>query len=391
MRVLFLGYAHERGLRPDAGGFRKLWELAWALQAAGHEVVVLYPRLPGHEPLRAVPCRAYPVLDAPYVRPLTAYLSMGACALRLGWRRRPDAVYFRSGANVLPLGLARALGAAAVLEVNADTEEFHRVEGAGAVRRWLWRTLEGWNARRSAAIVALTPGLKRMLVTRYGVPEARVRVIPSGTDVAHFTPEDPAAARRRLGLDPSHAVVGFVGLFYRHQGVPTLLHALARLGTAGVPVLGLVVGDGVMRAAWEALARSLGLVEAVRFTGQVPYERVPAFLAAMDVVAAPFTAGRGETSPFKILDAMAAERAVVASALPSIRALAEASGALTLVPPDDPAALAAALRDLLADPARRGALARRGREFVVARHGWDKIADVLAATLRDVCRGGSAG
>jgi glycosyltransferase involved in cell wall biosynthesis len=57
-------------------------------------------------------------------------------------------------------------------------------------------------------------------------------------------------------------------------------------------------------------------------------------------VAAPFTAGRGETSPFKILDAMAAERAVVASALPSVRALAEASGALTLVPPDDPAALA---------------------------------------------------
>jgi len=290
MRVLFLAYAHERGLRADAGGHRKLWELAWALAGRGHEVQVLYPGLPGHAPLRPVPCRAYPVLDARWLRPLTAYLAMSVGAWRLGRRWRPDVVYFRSGVNVLPLLVARTLGAAPVLEVNADTLEFHRVEGAGALIRWVWRTLEGLNARRSAGIVALTPGLERMLVSRYGVPEARVRVIPSGTDVAHFAPGDPAEARRRLGLDPAGAPVGFVGLFYRHQGVPTLLQALARLRAAGVAVAGLVVGDGVMRAAWQAAARELGLAGAVGFTGQVPYARVPGCFAAMDVVAAPFTA-----------------------------------------------------------------------------------------------------
>jgi len=168
MRVLFLAYAHERGLRADAGGHRKLWELAWALAARGHEVRVLYPRLPGHAPLRSVPCRAYPVLDARWLRPLTAYLAMSAGAWRLGRGWRPDVVYFRSGANVLPPLVARTLGAAPVLEVNADTLEFHEVEGVGALTRWVWRTLEGVNARRSAAIVALTPGLKRMLVSRYG-------------------------------------------------------------------------------------------------------------------------------------------------------------------------------------------------------------------------------
>src|SRR5437773_2420921 len=306
MRIFFLSYAHEAGLVADAGGFRKLWELARALAERDHEVTVLYPRLPGHRPLRQVPSRSYPVLDLPYLRPLTAYLGMFVQAWVLGRGWRPDVVYFRSGTNVLPLALARLLGAAAVVEVNADTVGFHRAEGAPGLRIRVGRALESLNARRSDAIVALTPGLKRMLTTRYGIPPAKVRVIPSGTDVLHFAPADPAAARRRLGLDVACVVVGFVGLFYRHQGVPTLLEAMAR------------------------------------------------------------------------------ERAVVASDLPSVRELARDSGAITLVPPDDPDALAAALETLLADPDRRRALARRGRAFVMARHGWDKIGTVLAATLAEL-------
>lgn len=380
MRVLFLSYAYEPGLVADAGGFRKLWELARALVALGGEATVLYPRLPGHRPLHPVPARAYPVLDRPLLRPLSAWLAMLAVGWREGRRRRADVVYFRSGTNVLPLLLGPLLGARVVLEVNADVQEFLRGAGAGAARRWLAQALERLKARRSDLVVTVTPGLARMVVARYGVPVARVALIPSGTDPARLAPGDPGAARRRLGLDPARAIVGFVGFFYRHQGVDTLLRALARLHGAPDAPLGLIVGDGVQRAAWEALARDLGLAGPVRFTGQVPYERLPDYLNAMDVVVAPFTGDRGETSPFKVLDAMACGRPVVASDLPSVRALADASGALTLVPPDDPAALAVALRALLADPARRAALGRRGREFVAVHHAWDKIArDLLAA------------
>ena len=114
------------------------------------------------------------------------------------------------------------------------------------------------------------------------------------------------------GLPPT---IGFVGLFYRHQGVPTLLHALAKL-RPGVPrLLALVVGDGVMRSEWEATARALDLDDTVRFTGQIPYASAPIHFNAMDVMAAPFTAHRGETSPFKVLDALACERPVVATTL----------------------------------------------------------------------------
>jgi glycosyltransferase involved in cell wall biosynthesis len=380
MRILFLTYAYERGLAADAGGFRKLWELARALGRLGAEPLVLYPGLPGHRPLLPVPSRAYPVVDAPLLRPLTAYLAMVASALVEG-RRRIDVVYFRSGLNVLPLLLGPALGARLVLEVNANAGEFLEREGASRLRRGLFARAERLNARRSDRVVAITEGLKRMLVARYGLAPAKVLVIPSGTDPDHFRPEDPALARERIGLPPDVQTVGFVGLFYRHQGVPTLLEALARLRGRVPRLLGLVIGDGVMRGAWEALARGLGLGATVRFPGQVPYAEVPTYLSALDVVVAPFTGDRGETSPFKVLDAMASGRPVVATALPSIRELSEGSGALTLVPPDDAEALADALEGLLADPGRREALGQKGREYVVAQHAWDRIAERLLAAL----------
>jgi glycosyltransferase involved in cell wall biosynthesis len=378
MRILFLSYAYEPGLTADAGGFRKLWELAAALGRRGATVEVLYPRLARHRPLRAVPARSYPVLDRRLVRPLTAYTSMLAAALAT--RPRPDVVYFRAGTNVLPLLLRRALGSRVVLEVNADPLEFLAVEGARASARRLARWTLGVSARASDLVVALTPGLARRLIEDFGVARDKVVVIPSATDPAHFAPVEPSLARRRVGIEPDRPVVGFMGLFYRHQGVPTLLHALAKLRPGMPRLLALIVGDGVMRRPWQALARALHLDDVVRFTGQVPYEEAPAYFNAMDVVVAPFTAHRGETSPFKILDALACARPVVASDLPSVRPLSE-SGALVLVAPDDPAALANALTALLADPVHRVAMGWKGRGFVEQHASWDRVAASLTEAL----------
>ncbi len=381
MRIFFLDYSYEPGLRADAGGFRKLWEVAAALGRAGHDATVLYPALPGRVPLRPVASATYPVLDARGLRPLTAYLSMIARAWRLARRRRPDVVYFRGGLNVLPLVLRRLTGARIVLEVNADTLEFMRGEGRPRWEQRLFTTMERRAARGSDAVVTLTPGLERMLAERYGVPRARIHVVPSGTDVEHFVPADAAECRRRLGLSPAAFLAGFVGLCYRHQGVPTLIDAIARLRHRERGAMGVIVGDGVMRRAWEAYARERGVAEVVRFAGQIPYAEVPAWLGAMDVVAAPFTADRGETSPFKVLDAMACARPVVASDLDSVRWLAKQADALTLVPPDDAEALADALGALAADPARRADLGARGRRFACAHHAWDRIAAALEPVL----------
>ena len=378
MRYLLLSYAYEPGLSADAGGFRKLWELGAALTRRGDSVEVLYPRLPRHRPLRDVPARAYAVVDRRLVRPLTAYVSMLAAALSTS--PRPDVVYFRAGRNVLPVLLRRGLGCRVVLEVNADPLEFMAVEGAGGAARRLARGTLGVSARASDLVVALTPGLARRLIDDYRVPRDRVVVIPSATDTAHFTPVEAAVARRQLGLEPDRPTIGFVGLFYRHQGVPTLLHAMAKLRPRMPRLVALVVGDGAMRSTWESMARALDLDDAVRFTGQVAYADVPTYFNAMDVAVAPFTAHRGETSPFKVLDALACARPVVASDWPSVRGLAD-SGALVLGPPDDPAALAEGVAGLLADPVHRVAMGWKGRGYVERHASWDRVAALLAEAL----------
>jgi len=280
------------------------------------------------------------------------------------------------------LAMARAVRARLVVEVNADGLQFLEQERAPRWKRQLFRRVERINLRGAHLVVTLTPGLRQMVVERYGVPADRVCVIPSGTDPHHFAPDDVARCRREIGLDPARPTVGFVGLFYRHQGVGTLLGALARLHQWRPDVGGLIVGDGIMRRTWEAQAERLRLDGAVRFTGQVPYTRVPVYLNAMDVLAAPFTGDRGETSPFKVLDVMACARPVVASDLLSVRSLADDSGALTLVPPDDAGALAQALGDLLERPERRAELGRRGRDHVCRHHSWRRLAGALESSVR---------
>lgn len=381
MRIFFLTYAYERGLLPDAGGFRKPWELAWALQTLGHEVLVFYPALPGFAPLRDVPAQPYRLLQRAALRPVTAYLSMFWTALRAGQLLRPDVVYFRTGLNVLPLWLGRALKARVALEVNADPASFLRAEGAGWVAR-LTHSAERLNVRGSDVVIAITPALKKSLIHRYRVPAGKISLVPSGTDPDHFVPGDPREAKARLGLPPDHPVVGFIGLFYRHQGIPTLLQAARRVRAEGPTSRFLLVGDGIMRAEWEALARRLDLADVVHFTGQVPYRELPRYLQAMDLLAAPFSSDRGEVSPFKVLDALAAGLPVVASDLPSIRRLAEGfEGAVTLVPPDDGEALAEVLRALLADPSLRGQLGARGREGILRHYSWTVIAREVEAAL----------
>jgi glycosyltransferase involved in cell wall biosynthesis len=381
MRVFFLNYSYERGLKADSGGFRKLWELAWALKTLGHEALVFYPRLPGFSPLRDLPSRTYPVLNFPLFRPITAYCSMFDAGLASGRYARPDVVYFRSGLNVLPPWLGRLLKAHVVLEVNADAAQFHNQEGASRSRHRLIIAAERMNVKNSDLVIALTPGLKRMLVERYDTPETKIKVIPSGTDPDHFTPAAPDEAKSRIGLDPNQPVVGFVGFFYRHQGVHTLIEAAPRILEAAPKARFLIVGDGVMRHAWERLAKELGVAASTLFTGQIPYEQIPLYLQASDVLVAPFTSDRGETSPFKVLDALASCRPVIASDLPPIRLIGEESGAITLVPPEKHEALAEAVLSLLRQPDRRRAMGTAGRSFVCFHYSWERIAGKFVTAL----------
>jgi glycosyltransferase involved in cell wall biosynthesis len=138
-----------------------------------------------------------------------------------------------------------------------------------------------------------------------------------------------------------------------------LLRAWARLP---VQCVLLVAGDGPNRQAIESLHTDLGLADRVRLLGN--RSDVPRLLAAADVAT---LASDWEGLPVFVLEAMAAGRPVVATAVDGLTEVLRHGGGL-LVPPGEPEALAAALGRLLTDPAERAAAAEAARRTVAAEH-----------------------
>src|SRR5438128_8523026 len=176
---------------------------------------------------------------------------------------------------------------------------------------------------------------------------ARWALIPSGVDVARFgNGPSLAEAKRALGLDPHRPVVGTIGRLESRKGHEHfLLAARTMLELAnGLRPQVVIVGAGPRRAELVREAAVLGVGEIVRFTGALADVRLP--LAAMDVFVLPSDA---EGMSNALLEAMAAGRPVVATAVGGTVEVVE-PGSGTLVPPRDAQALASAILRLLSDP-----------------------------------------
>jgi glycosyltransferase involved in cell wall biosynthesis len=154
------------------------------------------------------------------------------------------------------------------------------------------------------------------------------------------------------------AIVGSIGRVEHQKGFDTLIRAVAEVdGTALC-----IVGDGGERAALEQLAEDLGIRDRVVWTGW--REDARSFLGVFDVFALP---SRFEGFPLAVLEALLARSAVVAAEVGSTAEVVRDGETGLLVPPDDPPALARAIRRLLDDRDLRERLAANGRELVLRR------------------------
>jgi glycosyltransferase involved in cell wall biosynthesis len=231
--------------------------------------------------------------------------------------------------------------------------------------------------KRASGFVATTAGIADAFAARHGTRRG-VRVVPNGCDVP--------SARAFPGLASENPPrVLYAGQLYPWKGVDVLVEAVAAVPSARLVILGGIEGEADTRRI-RALADRHRLGGRLEMPGLVPQARVADELARAAVVAVPFLrTGMTErhTSPLKIFEAMAAGRPIVASDLPSSReVLIDGENAL-LVPPGDAAALAAALRRLLAG----GDLARHlaGAAWAAApRYSWDARARVLRELFEEV-------
>jgi glycosyltransferase involved in cell wall biosynthesis len=168
-------------------------------------------------------------------------------------------------------------------------------------------------------------------------------VLYNGIDLERFAPGDRDVARAALGIQGRHPIVLYVGRVAGGKGLGTLLEAFARVA-AGRPTARLaLVGDGELRAELAADAAARGIAGQVDFVGEVPYDHVPLWMRAADVIA---LASEHEGFPNVVREALACGRPVVSTAVGDVpRIVTPDVGRLVAV--GDAAALAGALEAVL--------------------------------------------
>ena len=380
MRWFLFCYWYEPDAPSDPVGLVRLWSLARQLVERGDSVTVLPPRYRSSLLQRGFSLAPIPLLPWPVLRPISYAVFSCIVALVRACRSKPDVVYYRWMDSPHPLLFARLVGAQCVCEVNGepvpDWSETDRT-----LKRRLKRWLASFALSRCDRVVVLTDGLRDLVVRRYRVAAERIAVLPSGTDTGLFIPQDAAECRRQIGLGLDRDYIGFVGSFYRYQGLQCLLDALAIIRSTIPSVHLLLVGDGEAALELKQQADRLALNPCITWAGRIPYQEVPTWIGAMTLCVAPFRGDRGETSPVKIFDYIACGRPVIASAIPSVSATFFQEAGVALVPPDDPAALAQAVLVLLNDPDRQVRMASIGRRFVEQRYSWTHLTNRLREWL----------
>jgi glycosyltransferase involved in cell wall biosynthesis len=166
-------------------------------------------------------------------------------------------------------------------------------------------------------------------------------------------------------------VVGFCGVLRPWHGVEMLVEAVAGYLPDHAHVL--LIGDGPSANAVMELARALGLEDRVHVTGRIPHSEMAAHLAACDITVSP--RATFYASPMKIVEYMAAGRAVVAPRMRNIEDLVDDGRTGLLFEPESVKSLGEVLARLAAEPGLRNSLARSARQQVEARLDWRKNAE----------------
>jgi glycosyltransferase involved in cell wall biosynthesis len=228
-------------------------------------------------------------------------------------------------------------------------------------------------------LIAVSEGQRRTY-ERIGVPRERFTVVPNGV-APRSAPPGRAAARAALGLDPDQPVVLTVGRLTHMKGQWHLIDAVPRL-LACIPTLAVVlIGTGPLRPELERRAVERGVARHVCFAGPRPDARQ--LLDAADVFVLP---SRHEGMPLAAIEAMEAGLPVVATRVVGTEEVVVDGVTGALVRRDDPAALAAAIGALLADPERRRAQGAAGRRRYRSCFTRERMAADTAAVYEDALR-----
>jgi len=208
----------------------------------------------------------------------------------------------------------------------------------------------------------------------------RIETIPYGVDVERFRPDpdNRAACRRALGVEPDDVVLFTAGRFVRKKGFEYLIDAVARLAPRWPGVRLVIAGGGDLDNELRSRVRDRGIGGHVQFVGVLAQPDVARHLAAADIAVMPSIkdeAGNVDGLPNTVMEALASGTPLVATTAGGIPSVVTNGRNGLLVPEKNVPALEDAIERLMANPAARAAIGAAARADAVAARTWDHVAE----------------
>jgi len=237
-------------------------------------------------------------------------------------------------------------------------------------------------AARCHRTIAVSQAVAKEMVRRCRGLAGKIIVIPNGIDLDKFNPAVPGDPfRRELGLPRGVYLVGTVGRLVPEKGLEFLLEAIPLVRHHLANTHFVITGDGPLRQYLEEQARSLGIADAVTFTGY--RQDITRVLAALDLFLLPSVS---EGQSVSLLEAMAmAKPSVVTRVGGMVELVGETGERGLVVGTRDPVSLARAALSLLADPEKRNRLGRSARQHVERHYPLSKMAEKTEEVYDSLC------
>jgi colanic acid biosynthesis glycosyl transferase WcaI len=404
MRVLILSQYYTPEPVPKPG------ELARALAERGHSVAVVtgFPNYPSgklyqgfrlgllkREKIDGIPVtRTYefPYHGKSVVGRVFNYLTfMLSAPLGSFFAPKCDAIYVWHPPLTIGLSawlIARMRGVPFVYDVQDIWPEAAVVSGL-LKRGWLidfMDKLEKFVYRRADYLLVVTDGARNNLISK-GVAAAKISVMPHWVEESIFqqNAENTGLRLREEYGWKDRFVVLFAGNIGIVQGLEVVVRAAMELQSNG-DVLFALVGDGTDKARLQQLADQIGL-DNIHFIERQPMERMPEFMTGADALLVHLK--KSEFSrhaiPGKTLAYLAAGKPILMAVEGAAAQLVTEAGAGIVVSPEDPKALADAIRSVIAMPeAERAAMGERGRQYLLENLSKQKVISQYEEILQRV-------
>ena len=373
---------------------RHVYQLATALAAEGHDVVVLARRPSDTDPA------SHPTTDgvSEGVRVIAAAqdphefefgpdmmawtLAMGHAMVRAGLRLQaqgwvPDVVHAHDWLVAHPsIALAEFFDVPMVSTIHATEAGRHSGWVSGRISRQVHAS-ESWLARESDALIACSASMAEEISDLFGPGLAPISVIPNGIDASRW----PFAPRRRHDGPPQ---LLYFGRLEYEKGVHDLIAALPRIRRGHPGTTLTIAGEGTQQDWLTEVARQNKVLKAVRFAGHTNHAELLDLLHRTDVAVLP-----SHYEPFGIvaLEAIAAGAPLVTTNVGGLgEAVIDGQTGLSC-PPRDVAALATAVRAALDDPVAAQRRATAAGERLTIDFEWHTVAAKTAQVYRAARRG----